>query len=338
MMRRRNSFAAAWALLLMTGCQLSNHNALEPGGLQAYRIRDEFWVYFAICAVVFVVTFTAAVWAFMVGRTRETPLVDAGTQSMLRRHVTQAVAVTFVILMGFLVTDFITGRQLDTFSAQPKHALTIDVTAHQWWWEFQYEDSVPSRAIGASNELHIPVGRPVLLKLKSSDVIHSFWVPGLQGKRDLFPGYNTMLWLRADKPGVYEGQCAEFCGFQHAKMRLRVVAESPAQFGQWYEQAMRPAVPPADSITHQRQYVFLTHPCVMCHSIRGTPAGARLGPDLTHLASQAMIGANSIPNTKGHLAAWILDSQKFKPGNRMPPIALEPKDLDALLAYLETLK
>lgn len=337
-MRLRGRAHVLMVGLLLTGCQFSNHNALAPGGLQAGRIATEFWAMLAVYGAVFVLTIGAAIWAFLRGRRRSEPLVDAATQSKLRRNVSIAVGITALILVGFMITDFALGRVVDTYTAHPKNTLTIQAIGHQWWWEFLYEDSVASRAIGASNELHIPTGRAVLIKLQSHDVIHSFWVPGLQGKRDLLPGYTTMLWLRADKPGIYEGQCAEFCGFQHAKMRLTVVAHPPKEFARWYEASMRPAVPPTDSLAMRGRDVFMTGPCVMCHSIRGEPAGGRLGPDLTHIASQRMIGANSFPNTRGFLAAWILDAQRLKPGVRMPPISLPPKDLEALLAYLETLK
>ncbi|HEX6558664.1 MAG TPA: cytochrome c oxidase subunit II [Longimicrobiales bacterium] len=337
-MKRSDRARLLLVTLALSGCQFSNHNALAPGGIQARRIATEFWTMLAVYTLVFLLTIGAAIWAFLRGRRRTEPLVDAATQSKLRRNVSIAVAVTALILVGFMVTDFALGRAVDSFSAQPKRTLTIQAIGHQWWWEFMYEDSVAARAITSTNELHIPTGRPVLIKLQSHDVIHSFWVPGLQGKRDLMPGYTTMLWLRADKPGIYEGQCAEFCGFQHAKMRLTVVAHPPSEFARWYEAAMRPAVTPTDSLAIAGRRVFMTGPCVMCHSIRGEPAGGRLGPDLTHLASQRRIAGNTYPNNRGFLAAWIRDAQQLKPGVRMPPIRLQPKDLDALLSYLETLK
>jgi len=335
---RSGSRAPIVAALLVAGCEFSNHNALAPAGIQAARVAREFWAMFAVYTAVFVITMGFAIWAFLRGRRRVEPLVDAATQSKLRRNVSIAVGISALILVGFMVTDFALGRGIDTFTALPKNTLTVRVVGHQWWWEFNYEDSVSSRAISSANELHIPTGRRVLLKLESHDVIHSFWVPGLQGKRDLTPGYTAMLWLRADKPGVYQGQCAEFCGFEHAKMRLTVVAHPPKEFARWYEASMRPAVEPTDSLALAGKQVFMTRPCVMCHSIRGTPAGARLGPDLTHIASQRMIAANTYPNTRGFLAAWILDAQKLKPGADMPPISLTPKELEALLAYLERLK
>lgn len=330
--------AAVCLSLLTTSCYYSNHNALHPNSPQAERIKDLYWIMFGICAVVFVLVVGAWAWAFGVGSKRAEARVDARTQSTLRRNVAIAVVITALILVGLMVADYAVGRANSSYSATPRNALTIKAIGRQWWWEFVYEDSVASRSISSANELHIPTGRPILIKNESRDVIHSFWVPALQGKKDMLPGYTTTLWLRADRPGIYEGQCAEYCGHQHAKMRLTVIAHTPTEFARWYEASMRPAVQPTDSITKRGQEVFLAAQCVMCHSIRGTDAAAKLGPDLTHIASLRKIGANSIPNTRGHLAAWILDAQSLKPGVRMPPNQLSPADLNALLAYLEILK
>lgn len=331
----------AWLIVVplgLSGCQLSNHNALAPAGLQASRIHDLFWGMAIVCAAVWITVLTFGGLAFLRGRRRLVPAEDEDTNARMRRGVILAVAATTLILIGFLVADFGVGRATGAYSAEPKEALSIQVIGHQWWWQIVYEDSIPERTITTANEIHIPIGRPVLIKAESRDVIHSFWVPNLAGKRDLIPGYSTMLWLRADEPGVYEGRCAEYCGHQHAKMRLTVVAETAEQFSRWYEQSRQPARPPADAITRRGQEVFLAGPCVMCHTIRGTPAGGTLGPELTHVASRRTLAAGSLPNTRGHLAAWIADAQRIKPGNLMPPIALPPGDLEALLAYLESLR
>src|SRR5439155_3550858 len=172
-------------------------------------------------------------------------------------------------------------------------ALVIQVTGHQWWWEVHYVDSIFFFKQKTAYEIHIPVGKRVLLQLMSNDVIHSFWAPELNGKRDLIPGHTTGLVLRADKAGVYRGQCAEFCGLQHAKMALLVIAEPPAQFNAWLAHERQEAQPPSDTILQHGQAVFLTSSCVMCHAISGTAAGAHLGPDLTHLASRRTIAAGT---------------------------------------------
>jgi cytochrome c oxidase subunit 2 len=177
-----------------------------------------------------------------------------------------------------------------------------------------------------------------VIELRSTDVIHSFWPPNLSPKRDLIPGYVNSLWFRADTPGIYRAQCAEYCGHQHAKMAMLVVAEPPDSFAQWLVQQRDTAHTPADSLGLRGQEVFLASSCVMCHAIAGTPAGSRIGPDLTHLASRRTIAAGTLPNNRGNLAGWIVDPQRIKPGAKMPPNQLSPPDLNALLAYLESLR
>jgi cytochrome c oxidase subunit 2 len=184
----------------------------------------------------------------------------------------------------------------------------------------------------------VPVGRPVVVELRSADVIHGFWIPNLGVKRDLIPGETTSIWFQADAPGVYRGQCAEFCGHQHAKMALLVVAEPADSFAGWLARQRDSASTPADSLARRGQEVFLASSCVMCHAIQGTPAGSRVGPNLTHLAGRGTLAAGTLPNTRGNLAGWILDPQRIKPGVRMPPNEIAPDDLHALLAYLEGLK
>jgi cytochrome c oxidase subunit 2 len=214
----------------------------------------------------------------------------------------------------------------------------VRVIARQWWWELQYQADPPSQMVITANELHIPVGKPVLLELESRDVIHSFWVPALHGKRDLIPGHPSTTYLRADQPGVYRGQCAEFCGDQHARMGLLVVAEPPEVFQQWLAHARAPAPEPADEVTRRGREVFLRGPCVMCHAVSGTIAAATNGPDLTHVAGRRTLAGATVANVPGNLAGWILDAQAIKPGNHMPPLPLPAPDLQALLAYLETLR
>jgi cytochrome c oxidase subunit 2 len=184
----------------------------------------------------------------------------------------------------------------------------------------------------------VPVGRPVILDLTSNDVIHSFWIPALHGKRDLIPGRINHTQLRVDHAGVFTGMCAEFCGLEHAKMALTVVAEPEDQFESWLEASRSPAPEPSDELTRRGRDVFLNGTCKMCHAISGTDAAATYGPDLTHVFSRQRLAGNSIPDTTGWLAGWILDPQDIKPGVRMPPSPMESSDLQALLAYLETLR
>jgi cytochrome c oxidase subunit 2 len=235
-----------------------------------------------------------------------------------------------------LIASIAAGRAVS--SAPPTTAVTIAITGHQWWWEVQYEDAVPERRISTANELHIPTNRSVVLKVTSRDVIHSFWVPNLQGKRDLTPGYTTAIWLKADRPGRYRGQCAEFCGVQHAHMAFELVAESNEVFDAWRREMLQPAREPPDPVAAAGHDVFMQARCPACHTIRGTQAAGLAGPDLTHIARRTSLGAGTLPNTPEHLTAWIRDPQASKPGNQMPPNPLPADAVQALVAYLQTLR
>jgi cytochrome c oxidase subunit 2 len=308
-------------------------SALDPAGPQAAHIAHLWWLLFWVCAGVFVVVMVFLTLAVIRG---VRPKPEATTDRALTMAVAAAVVATVVILFGLLVASIVTDRAVASLGASS--AVTIDVKGHQWWWEVEYEDAVPARRVKTANEIHIPVGRPVVLKVTSSDVIHSFWVPNLQGKRDLIPGYTTAIWLQADRPGVFRGQCAEFCGFEHARMALYVTAETGDAFERWLADQRRPAVEAQTDVERHGRDVFLAAPCTQCHTIRGTIAGATMGPDLTHVASRGTIAAGTLPNNPGHLAGWIVDSQIIKPGNRMPPHSLAGEDLQALLTYVESLK
>ncbi|HJQ35307.1 MAG TPA: cytochrome c oxidase subunit II [Pyrinomonadaceae bacterium] len=330
------------AVYLLT--DLRSQSALDPAGPQAGRIISLWWLMFYVTGTVFLIVMAFLVGALVRsrrprrGETLDVPDVkpEPARERRMSHVVLTGIALTVVILFVFLVNSFLTGRALDSVSA--KDHLTIKITGHQWWWEVEYENSTAQYVVTTANEIHVPTGQPVLFKLTATDVIHSFWVPNLHGKTDLIPGHETVTWLRADSDGVYRGQCAEFCGFQHAHMAFTVVAEPPDKFKQWYDSQLAPAVEPANQSQAQGRQVFLSSPCVMCHTVRGTDAGSRVGPDLTHVASRQTIAAGTLENTRGHLAGWVVDSQKIKPGNRMPPNNLEPGDLQALLDYLQSLK
>jgi len=312
-----------WGLLAAV-----HQSALAPAGPQAARIGDLWWLMFWVCTAVYALVVLALLAA--VTRRREAagiaPVVHppAAGERRLGRWVGGATAVSAVILLGLLVASVSTGSALESL-ARP-NSVSIDLVGYQWWWQVQYSDPMPSRRVVTANEIHIPVGQPVRLRVTSRDVIHSFWVPALHGKKDLIPGRTNDLWLRADRPGVFRGQCAEFCGWQHAHMALLVIAETPQQFAAWLDAQRQTAKPPADPLAIKGQQVFDTGPCALCHTIAGTQAVGSAGPDLTHLASRRT------------LAAGILDPQSLKPGNRMPAISLGADDLQALLAYLETLR
>ncbi|MGE5178320.1 MAG: cytochrome c oxidase subunit II [Bacteroidota bacterium] len=314
-------------------------SALDPAGIQALRIEHLWWLFFFICLAVYLIV--VAVMIVAVVRRRNAPEPAAPDQAPAReraliRMVAGALGVTVVLLLIMLVGDFTTRRALR--SLDPADPLEIRVTGHQWWWEFQYQDPVPANLVTTATEIHLPAGRVVKFVLRSADVIHSFWAPNLTGKKDLFPGRLTQLYVRADRPGTYTGQCAEFCGYQHASMRFVVVVETPAQFQRWLQGQRQQAAAPVTADQKRGQAVFLGTTCVMCHSIQGTPAGSHVGPDLTHVASRTWIASGFLPNTPAHLAGWISDPQRIRPGVLMPMNALPPRDLRALLSYLESLR
>jgi cytochrome c oxidase subunit II len=313
------------------------HSALEPAGPHAGWIHDWLWRPMDLTATVtFVVVVAALLWALVRRRRGDAARDDPRTNRALGWSVGVATGVTTLILFAFLVTDVVVGRAI---TATPgKDAIQIRVTGHQWWWEVQYRDSLAQHWVTTANEIHVPVGRPVLLELRSTDVIHSFWPPNLSGKRDLIPGKENSLWIEADRPGVYRANCAEYCGLQHAKMSLEVVAEPADSFAGWLVAQRDTAATPSDSLSLRGQEVFLGSSCVMCHAIAGTPAGSRVGPDLTHLGSRRTLAGGTLPNTRGNLAGWILNPQAIKPGAKMPANSLSSQDLQALLAYLETLR
>ena len=319
-------------------------SALEPAGPQAARIARLFW--FALAAATVMYLLTVAALAFATWRARRrmgeeqagtvAPRDDVREQRSMARAVGGGVALTVAVLLAFLGYDLSVGRAMTP--APTRNPLIISVTGLQWWWLVEYPDSTPQNRITTANEIHIPVGEPVVLLLSSRDVIHSIWVPNLDGKKDLVPGYTQSVWFQADTAGVYRGQCAEFCGTQHAKMGLVVIAEPRPQFEAWQRAARQPQAVPADSLVRRGQEVFMSGSCVMCHAIEGTLAGSRNGPPLTHLASRRTIAAATLDNTRDNMSRWITDPQGIKPGTRMPPTRLDPADLDALLTYLQSLK
>jgi cytochrome c oxidase subunit II len=312
------------------------HSALNPASPHT-RLIDQLWdAMFLTSIVVFALVVIALLLAAFRRRAADRAPEDPDRQRRLTNAVAAATGVTVLVLFAFLVYDIAVGRELNRNPGEG--ALQIRVTGHQWWWEVQYRDSLPQNWVTTANEIHVPAGRPVVLELRSTDVIHSFWPPNLSQKRDLIPGDENSLWFQADTPGVYRGQCLEYCGLQHAKMGFLVIADKPDSFTSWLAHQRDTASTPTDDLTRRGQEVFLSSSCVMCHAISGTPAGSRIGPDLTHLASRGTIAAGTLPNTRGNLAGWIVDPQRIKPGTRMPPNQLDPADLHALLAYLESLK
>jgi cytochrome c oxidase subunit 2 len=313
-------------------------DALDPAGPNAERISDLFWFMTITAAVIYAIVVTVLLYA--VWRRRDAfrgPAIEARMERRAGVSIAAGLAVTVTVLLVTLVVDFAIARPNASPRAEQR-PVTIEIIARQWWWEVHYEDSIPQRRVTTANELYIPVGHRVKLTMTSGDVIHSFWVPNLAGKKDIVPGYRTEAWIQADRPGVYRGQCAEFCGHQHAKMALTVIAVDRARFDRWIAAQLEPAAPPRDSLAMAGGKIFVAGPCALCHNITGTTASGTVGPDLTHLASRRMIAAGTLPNRRGQLAGWIVDPQGIKPGARMPSNQLDPNELRALLAYLETLR
>jgi cytochrome c oxidase subunit 2 len=328
------------ALLALAGCE-GPQSALDPKGPGATEIGSLFWVFTVICGVAWVLVVIALAAALVRRRSlreqlADPLLVDGRRDVRLMRVAVAATVLTGVVLIALTASSYFTGKSLAHLATPDE--MTVRVNGHQWWWEIRYEAGQPDRVLSTANEIVIPVGKTVRLKLASSDVIHSFWVPNLSGKHDLIPGRESELRLSADEPGAYRAQCAEFCGLQHAHMSLLVIALPKADFDAWMESQLAPARAPSDADRQAGQTVLLSTACVMCHTVRGTNAGGKVGPDLTHLASRRTIAAGTLPMSRGNLAAWIADPQSIKPGSNMPRVDLDPDQLNALVAYLEGLK
>jgi cytochrome c oxidase subunit II len=238
-----------------------------------------------------------------------------------------------VIVALFIVSDWAIVKVTQAPAASST-AMTVKAVGHQWYWAFRY----PGTKAVTADELHIPVDTRVNLVATTADVIHSFWVPELNRKIDTIPGQQNRILLYANQADVYRGQCAEYCGLQHAHMGMLVFAQPQAEFRKWLRQQAAPAATPTTGLERRGEQIFLNGPCSSCHAIRGTSAKGYVGPDLTHLASRTMLAGLAIPNTPDYLARWITDSQHFKPGNRMPPFNFPQAQLRALVAYLRSLK
>ena len=314
---------------------------LQPAGPQAGHIHVLWLLMLGVCTLVFAGVIVALLLAL-----HRAPRGDVDTRAdvealarderKVRRTVGAAIAASVALLLLLFGATVVTDRALAQLPLAD--AVHIRLTGHQWWWEATYDDPQPANVFTTANELHIPVGRPIVMSLEASDVIHSFWVPKLHGKKDLIPGRTATIAFRADAPGLFRGQCAEFCGYQHAKMALLVIAESPQQYDQWLAASRSPAQQPTDAGAQRGQQVFLQSTCAMCHAISGTPANGQHAPDLTHVASRQTLAAGTLRNEPAALAAWVADPQHFKPGANMPANGLSPDDLRALVAYLGTLR
>ncbi len=301
--------------------------ALDPAGPSAGAITTVAWVLFAMGGAVLLLVVVA------LGLALFGPRSWRGKLGGERLVWIGGFAFPVVVLTALLVYGLSVTRHLS--DAPRPGELRVRVTGEMWWWRIAYIDAAGRESFQDANEIHIPIGQPVVFELESADVIHSFWIPRLGGKTDMIPGRRNLLRMQADRPGVYAGQCAEFCGGPHALMGLVVVAEAPAAFAAWRERQARPAM-----VTPSRgAEVFTRSGCGACHTVRGTAANGLAGPDLTHVGSRRTLGAGVLSNTPGTLVAWVGDSQAIKPGNRMPAYpVLGGADLRAVAAYLDGLK
>jgi cytochrome c oxidase subunit II len=315
-------------LLTLAACGAGEQSILRPAGPAADRVAVLWWLMFWISLAVFLVVVGLLVAALLRARRPGDPDAPApwGEPFIV---ITGVVASGIILVFVFLFSV----RQMQVSAEWAETDLTIEVTAHNWWWEVRYPGGVVT-----ANEIHIPTGEPVRFVLEAADLIHSFWVPELGPKTDMIPGRTNELVLQADEPGRYRGACAEYCGLQHANMALWVFADEPEGFQGWLANEAEPAAPPDTELAQRGHDVFMSTTCIGCHAIRGTEARSRFGPDLTHLAGRTTLASGILPNDEATLSSWIGDPQSMKPGAQMPPTSLTPSELRALVAYLAGLE
>lgn len=328
--------AALACAALLAGCR-GVQSALDPAADQAATI-DLIWrLMLAVCGAMFALVLAFLAWALL--RTRR---MRDGAHAPVREHRIAALLYGWIglIVVGLFtlgIGSFLVDRRL--VAAAPDDALRVRITGQQWWWQVEYPDpDDPSRSVVTANELRLPLGRTVDIELRSQDVIHSLWIPNLSGKRDLIPGRVNHLRITPTRSGQWRGQCAEFCGLQHAWMALDVRVEDAGDFAAWRRHQLDPAPAPATPDAQEGAQVFADGTCPLCHTIRGSAAAARNGPDLTHLAARATLGAGTLPFSRESLRKWLVDPQSHKPGAHMPAIPLDAVKRERLVDYLMTLE
>lgn len=335
-MSRAPSVTAAQVMALMVTACASPQNALDPQGPSAARVEDLWWVFFVMGVGVSVVVSLLLLLAIRRSRQREQGRDSKEINGTALVWIGAGV-LTPIILFALLIYSYRIGTEVYPPVDDDSETLTVEVVGHQYWWEVRY----PQHGLVSANEVYIPAGRRVRFLVTGRDVIHSFWVPQLQGKIDMIPGHTTRLWVQADEPGRFRGQCAEYCGVSHALMALWVIAVPEDEFTAWLERSRQVQPEPDDEEVRHGREVFFAAGCDMCHATRGAPLPPELegaGPDLTHLASRSTLAAGTLPNTRGSLAGWIADPKGIKPDARMPPTHLPSEQLRALLTYLESLR
>ena len=314
-------------------------NYLIGHGAVADRISALGWGLLIISILVFLITTGLLIGAL--ARRRGSPADTDGGRMALERSgnglpwIYFGTGISTVVLFGCAIWTMVVLAAVAKPYAAP--ALTLEVRSHMWWWEVRYLSDDPSQIFTTANEIHIPVGVPVRVRLIGDDVIHAFWVPALVGKMQMIPGQTNITWMEAREAGTYRGQCTQYCGAQHANMALSVVAEQNAGFETWRKAQLASAAIPIGGPIADGAALFEAR-CAACHTVRGTQAGGILGPDLTHLMTRETIAAGTLPNTDPDLADWVSHPQAIKPGSQMPDVQLSDPDLHAITAFLETLK
>lgn len=331
----RSGLAVA-ATCLLAACTewQSSFNAQAS---QSEEIKRVLLIFIAVAAVIW----SGVMLALLLGLVRrkrhgEQPLdLHEGFESRAGGTILVLGVATTVTVLVLSVVSY--GAQRTVFANDPD-PVTVKITGHQWWWEVQYQADSPHLSFTTANEIRVPVGKPVTVQLETADVIHSFWVPSLTGKMDLITGQQNSIQFTAKTRGIYRGQCAEFCGAQHAHMAFTVRALPADEYGRWRDHQNQSAPRPSDPLGIRGEQLFRGKGCGLCHTIRGTLAGGQLGPDLTHIAGRETIAAGTLPQNPGNLAAWISDPQHIKPGNLMPKMSLRSDEMIAILRYLEQLQ
>jgi cytochrome c oxidase subunit 2 len=297
------------------------------------------WGLIGLSLLVITIITISVVWGVIARRSAISPgalegaPLTSGGAGMMWIYV--GMPLTVVALVGSLFWTMAALASVDRPAAVPR--LTIDVTGRQWWWEVHYPGPGPEQGFETANEIHIPVGEPVLIRLHGGDVIHSFWVPALSGKTDTIPGRENLAWLQANRAGVYRGQCTEYCGLQHAHMAAFVIAQPRDEFDAWRNNQLKTGVPAATPVTAMGEATFVDR-CGKCHAVEGTAANGRGAPNLTHLMTRQTLAAGVLDNNIDNLSGWISDPQAQKPGANMPITFLSGPQLRAVVAYLETLR
>jgi cytochrome c oxidase subunit 2 len=322
----------ATSALVLAGC--GEQSPLKPVSEPAREIARLSWLMFGIAAVVFAGAIALLLIGWFGRRHEGFPVIGKRERVENGAVLVFGIAIPVVVLVGvFAVANLVVIEDTDAPKASST-AMTVEVTGHQWFWELRY----PGTSAVSANEIHIPARTRVNLVGKTGDVIHSIWIPRLNRKIDTIPGHPNRILLYADRPGRYRGQCAEFCGLQHAHMAMYVFADPPARFRDWLRNMERPAPAPETPDERAGQRVFLENQCASCHTIRGTRARGAIGPDLTHLQTRTTLAGLTIPNSRSYLMRWIRNPQQFKPGSKMPALGVEGPELRQLVGYLESLR